>query len=253
MSNVNEYLQQLGLSKNVVELYLLLLQLGPIEVKDLAQKAGIPRSTAYTYLDVLKEKELITKQVSEAGIEIIALEPEEALSYVVKQKLQEDKMLNDELPKILKTLKRDFPPLEKEQLDEARIRFYQGKFGIHKLYTAALQASEIRSYVNIEEVLAGFPQNSVMFDRALKRNPNIKIFEICEDSPRARDRARTSDKNHHYKILPKDSKLFSQDMLIYNDTIAIIHLSQRPTGIVITNKTIATNFALIFDLLWKTL
>ncbi|SRR5258708_223304 len=245
-----DYLKQLDLSDVEAKLYLMLLQTGPTSVRDLAQTIDIKRTTAYFYIDQLVEKGLIMKLVRGSKKLVAANEPEN-LEQLVEEKLKSANSIQKGFPAILSALKTSLP---QENINkDADIKYYKGKNGVKKIYAESLKAKEVRSYVNTEEIAKAFPNNYLLLDDAYKSTPDIKIFEICEDSPKTRERLKLAHRNHSYKVLPKEMKLTSQDVLIYDNKIAIIDLKGATNGIVLHSNDLSKNFKLLFDLLWKVL
>lgn len=250
MENILKFLKELELSEIEAKLYLTLLQHGPTSVRELAETIEIKRTTAYFYIDQLVEKGLITKLVKNSK-KLVAANPPEALEHLVQQKVTSANHVQQTFPDILKSLTTNLP--KETNTEDAEITYYKGKNGVRKVYEAALAAKELRSYVNIAEIVQVFPENFQLFNDAFKNNPNLTMFEICEDSPQARNRIGSSNDKHHYKILPKDMKLSAQDILIYDKTVAIIHFKDHVTGVVLRNTDLYNNFKTLFDFMWKML
>jgi sugar-specific transcriptional regulator TrmB len=250
MENILNFLQQLDLSEIEAKLYLTLLKNGPTSVRDLAETIEIKRTTAYFYIDQLVEKGLATKIVQHSKKMVDACSPE-TLEALVDNKLKTAQTLQNTFPDILRELTTSLP--ENTEVNEAEIRYYKGKNGVRKIYEEALASKKMRSYVNIAEIVEVFPENFQLFNDAFKNNPELIMYEICEDSPKARDRIGTSRENHLYKILPKEMKFSAQDILIYNDKVAIIHFKDKVNGIVLKNESLNSNFSLLFDFMWKML
>jgi len=253
MDKIIDYLKQLELSDTEAKLYLALLKSGPTGVKELAEKVDVKRTTAYFYIDQLIEKNLIIKIVNDSKKQIAAVDPEEGLEELVKQKLQSAQETKEQFGTMLKTITR--LQAQKEHSDEAEIKYYKGKLGIKKIYEDALRSDELRSYVNITEVLEVFPENSQLFDSAFKKNQKIKMFEIVEDSPQTRERFTAAPKleRYFYKLLPENMKLSAQDILIYDKKVAIIHFRDTIYGVVLTNADLYNNFKMLFNFVWKIL
>src|SRR6266571_9082570 len=102
MKNVTQYLELLGISEDEAKVYLRLLQTGAISGRDLAKTLGIPRTTVY--LDLLIEKGLVMKLVSGSRTQFAANQPTDCLPFLVDQKVQASKQIQDGLPQILDTL-----------------------------------------------------------------------------------------------------------------------------------------------------
>lgn len=248
-----EYLEQLDLSDIEAKLYLTLLETGPISVRELAAKIDIKRTTAYLPIEQLIEKGLIMKVVKGANKLVAANDPKDSLEYLVKKKLQTAQSIEKNLPDMLKTLTTSIP--EMKETGDAEIKYYKGRQGVKKIYEDALKANEIRSYVNIEEITEVFPENSSLFDTALQKNPKMNMYEIVENSPQAKKRFGTATKKerYFYKFLPEGMNLTAQDILIYDDNVAIIHFKDKISGVVLHNTDLYKNFKLLFDFIWKIL
>ncbi len=250
MEKIIAYLTQLELSELEAKLYLTLLQTGPISVRELAANIDIKRTTAYLYIDQLVEKGLVIKLIKGSS-KLIAAEEPTNLEGLVRKKVDQAKDIQEKLPSILKTIETSLP--HGKDIGDAEIKYYKGKNGVKKIYEEALKSKELRSYVNIEEIVQVFPENFELFNNAFKQNPGLVMYEICEDSSKAKERIGTSSKKHLYKILPKEMKFSAQDILIYKDTIAIIHFKDSINGIVLKNEDLYNNFRLLFDFVWKIL
>jgi HTH-type transcriptional regulator, sugar sensing transcriptional regulator len=250
MDNIVDYLKQLDLSDVEAKLYLTLLKTGPASVRDLAQTVDIKRTTAYFYIDQLVEKGLIMKLVKGSKKLVAANDPEN-LQVLVEEKLKKAKEVQKGFPDILKALTTSLP--KENNGTEAEIKYYKGKSGVKKIYEESLGGKELRSFVNVEEVLEAFPENAQLFNNAFDKNPEMIMYEIAENSSEAKNRIETSNKNHIYKLLPKGMKLTAQDILIYENKVAIIHFRDQINAIVLHNADLYSNLKLLFDFIWKIL
>jgi sugar-specific transcriptional regulator TrmB len=253
MNRIIDYLEQLNLSDIEAKLYLELLKTGPISVRELAKAVGMKRTTAYFHIDMLTEKGLVMKIVNGSHKQVAANPPEETLKELVEQKLRSAKESKEEFPTMLKDIKSIYPAVN--DVSEAEIKYYKGKNGVKKIYEDVLKAQEVRSYVNIAEIAEVFPENSQLFDDALKANSQLKVFEIVDDSPETKKRFETvsQSERYFYKLLPAGMKLTAQDILIYDNKVAIIHFKDKMNGVVLRNADLYNNFKLLFDFVWKTL
>jgi sugar-specific transcriptional regulator TrmB len=252
MENILTFLQQLDLSEIEAKLYLNLLKNGPTSVRDLAGTIDIKRTTAYFYIDQLVEKSLVTKLVK-GSKKLVAANPPETLHHLVEKKVEAAKKVEAIFPSILDTLTTTIPQANNK--NDAEITYYKGKNGVKKIYEEALKTNELRSYVNIEEIAEVFPDNFPLFDNTLKNNENMKMLEIVEDSPQARKRIAMSGKRERYmyKFLPKNMKLTAQDIMIYDDKVAIIHFKDNINGVVLKNIDLNSNFTMLFNIIWEIL
>lgn len=253
MEKIINYLKQLELSDIEARLYLALLKSGATGVKELAQAINIKRTTAYIYVDLLVEKGLVIKTVKGSRKQVAAINPEEGLEELVKQKIKSAEETKSEFSGMLEAINQLTPSTQAKE--EAEIKYYKGKGGVKKIYDEVLKTTELRSYVNIEEIANVFPENFPLFDSALKRNTDMVMYEIVENSPEAKkrfDKAVKRDR-YFYKFLPENMKLTAQDILIYDNKVAIIHFKDSVSGIVLESTDLYTNFKLLFDFVWKVL
>src|SRR3972149_6738162 len=84
-------LLEIGLHENQIKVYLTLLQMGEGNIADIAKKAGIKRTTAYSILDVLIGKGLVTF-IEKSGHRTYYAENPRKVLYYFKTKEQELKL-----------------------------------------------------------------------------------------------------------------------------------------------------------------
>ena len=257
MNAISSYLEQLELLPLESKIYLTLFEAGSLTARELTQKLGVGRTTVYPPIDALIEKELIIKLVKDGKTQFAVTDPKHSLSAllntVVAKKKQEVKDLQEILPAVINNLER--PYSQQENIEEAEIKYYKGKLGVKKIYEELLKAKEVRSYVNMEEILEIFPENAKLFDKASTDNREMKMFEIVEDSTKARERVKTSNKSktYFYKFFPDNVKITSTDVLIYDGKVSFINLKDQINGVTHYNRDLFNNFKILFDLLWKML
>jgi len=253
MEEITEFLKQLDLSDIEAKIYITLLESGPTTVRELAEDINIKRTTTYTYINQLIEKGLITEVMKGFHKQIAANTPE-SLQFLIEQKLETVIILQKSFPDILKKLDTIHP--QEDSAKEAEIKYYKGKNGVRSIYEMALRANEFRSYVNVEEVLEVFPDNAKLFDIAIHSNPKMRMFEIVENSPQSRNRvnlAHKKSKRYSYKFFPKDVKITSTDILLYDGKISIINLKNKIDGLTLINTELYNNFKVLFDFIWRIL
>jgi sugar-specific transcriptional regulator TrmB len=247
-----KYLEQLDLSEIEAKIYLSLLESGPTNVRELAESVGIKRTTAYTYIDELTEKGLVTEVVVGFHKQLAANQPQR-LQYLIEKKLETAVNLQKTFPSILKTIgTTPHPVVEK---NEADIKYYKGKNGVMTIYEEALKAHELRSYVNLAEMGGVFPENITLFANAFKNNKKLKIYELIEDSQTAREDIKifTKSTRYSYKFIPHEVEITSADILIYDGKVGIINVRDTVSGIILHNVDYYNISKSLFDFMWKML
>ncbi len=253
-NNILEYLEQCELSEIEAKLYLALLETGPATIRDLAERINIKRTTGYFHIDLLIEKGLVMKLVKDSQKLVAVYPPEESLKNLVERNLQKAEQLNKNFPDIIQTIQTTLPQFK--DVSDAEIRYYKGKNGVKKIYEEALKSNELRSYVKIVDTGGIFSNNVDLFNNAFKQNPNLTVKEILYDSPLAKEQAPQvlSKKNQYsYKFIPSDTKLSSEDILIYDGKVAIINYNSNISIIVLKSADYYRNSKELFDLIWEIL
>jgi sugar-specific transcriptional regulator TrmB len=108
-SNYRSKLEQLGLSQAEAEIYLAVLQQGPLAAAAIAQETGIPRTSIYPNLCSLADKGLVEGGAG-YGSKFAAVPPEQALAALVareKQTIAQREQIADELAEVLAPLAAD--------------------------------------------------------------------------------------------------------------------------------------------------
>jgi sugar-specific transcriptional regulator TrmB len=254
MSQISDYLEALNLSAIESRLYITLLESGPISVRELAETIEMKRTTAYLYIDQLVTKGLVMKVIKGPHKLVAVVNPETSLKALVKQKSQTAQTLKKEFPEIIKQVSNIFPM--SADIGDAEIKYYKGISGVRKIYEEALKAKELRSYVNLSQMEGIFPQNSDLFSDANKNNPNLKMFEIFEESEHSRKAIALQSQNKffQYRFHPKDIEFSAADTLIYEGTVSIVNVhSNGFSGIILKNTDYYKNSKELFDFIWKIL
>lgn len=253
MSQITNYLETLKLSDIESKLYLTLLESGPVTVRELAETIDMKRTTAYLYIDQLINKGLVIKIIKGSHKLIGVQDPETGLSTLVEQKLQDAKALRNDFPTILQGIHEILP--QKKEVGEAEVKYVKGKNGVSSIYEEALSSKEVRTYVNIGDIGAYFPENLHIFDNAFTKNKDLKLHEIVEDSPASRKLMETLTKNDRYmfKFLPKQIRISASDIMIYDGNVAIINVRGNATGVVFNDRDYYQLSKELFDHLWRTL
>lgn len=148
---LKEILQKFGFSDKEIDVYVALIALGSAIGSDIAQKAGLNRSTTYVILDSLAKHELI-KVTEERGIKLFSLSPR---PQVVEH---------------FKALAKRYAQLA-EKLESALPEFKYKKVGIEKaktVYEEALSSLENIRRMSTEEKLDVIIENPALVD-ALKK------------------------------------------------------------------------------------
>lgn len=235
------------------KIYLATLELGMATVAQISKKADLPRSTCYLFLEVLKEKGLVS-QIKKGKKTLVSAEPpEKILSFAQKQKENLDQYLN-----ILKQNLPELKALNNRQPRKPAVRFYEGFAGIKTILEDSLEAKEILVLCSgykksIEKKLSLYLDK--YFVQVDKRG--IKTFEILGSAPDRQDYLQKyQSKLHRIKKLAETkcqtptTNVSHIDKLIFGHKLALVSF-EFLNGVVLENEPIVDFEKKLFWRLWK--
>ncbi len=230
-------LEDLGLTKSEINVYLALLELGPSTAGSILKKARIQNSVLHFTLNNLIEKGLVTYVKKGKARVYHSADPQTLLSYVEDKK----KQLKNILPKLK----------EKQSLaaEKEDAEIFEGVKGV-----------QTALYTLIENTK---PKDTFMFFSADVQEHNEEIQKFYE-----RFDAKRKDKKLHVQgIAPKQlKKLYSkrkhlkmkfveyplpENTGICNNKMAIITWGKKPRAILIQSKTIVQKQKRFFEQMWE--
>lgn len=138
---------------------------------------------------------------------------------------------------------------------EETIREFFGSKDVKQIYELVLKSSDIKAFVNLEQIHKQLPENISLFDQ-FNDNKNIKLEEIIEDVPYSRKYVKTmSSENYSFKFFPKgwNNNKF-HDCLIFNNCVAVITIEQdNLRGMLVQNNKVYQQALEIFRTVWNLL
>src|SRR3989338_4220338 len=88
ISSLELELQRIGLNEREAKVYLAALELGPSPVQKIAQRADIPRATAYLVLDDLRQKGFVSTYDEGKKTFFVAESPERLLVFLKEREVE---------------------------------------------------------------------------------------------------------------------------------------------------------------------
>ena len=241
MENFQKTLQEYGLSDKEAELYLAAISVGTATITQLSKKSGLKRPTTYLVIDELLKRKLLILVPKGKKIYYKAESPQMLISQSeeIKRKIE----------KILPNLKSIYVKNSKQP----RVRFYEGKANLYKVYEEFFQSNEIWALVSIDRFLSVFnDEDNKHFFRILTRAGGI-IYDMFENTKKARESSREKYRFaiSENRLLPKAMKL-STDILVSSDKIAIISF-ENVSGVIIEDKDMTKTHKMILQFIWNNL
>ena len=237
-------LEEIGLTKSEITLYLTLLKLGSSKSGKITKEVDLHRSRVYESLNRLMEKGLVSYVIKNNVKYFEAIPPQRLLSYVEEQKNElneKEERIKELIPKIEQSLH----PLK----PEAEAHVFLGIEGFKTIRKDVLKDRKdlylIGGKGKEDKVLRYFyPQ----FDkeRIKKRIRWHALFDYETEG-----KALTKSKLMESKFLPKG---YSSPVVvnIYGDKVVnVLWKGDYPLCFMIKNKDVANTYRKWFELLWE--
>jgi len=241
-------LSQIGLHENQIKIYLALLQMGEGNIHDIAVNAAIKRTTAYSILDVLKTKGLVTYLEKAGHRTYYAENPKKVLLYF-KDREQDIKTQSKKFESVIPELS----SIYNVQATKPKIRFYEGVEGLKAVFeeTLTLKPNEeilaIATASLIHKVLGDEWAVDYLTRRAKGK---IKQKAIVEDSAWGRIHQKNDKKEFRLtRLVPKEKFPFSNEINIFANKVMIASFRDQ-MGVIIESADVARTWKAIFELAW---
>lgn len=237
---IQQLLQKLGFSSNESRVYLAALEMGTASAQDIAEKAGIKRTTGYSVLSYLVNRGVVAK-TKVKGKTKFAAEPPERLLTLINEIERGMKIALPELEAIYN--KKDTKP---------KIVFYEGKNAVQKIYDDTLKEKP-------GEILEW--NTNAYFEKKAEVDPdyiskravmNIHARRIAGSGSEWDEKHRYLDKKELAETRIVAKELFNPgiEVNIYNDKVAFLNYAEA-MSVIIESPAIAEAMKQIYELSWK--
>jgi len=236
-----EILENLGLTKSEIKIYLALLELGSCPAGRVLAKSGLQNSVVHRALNSLIEKGLVSYILEGSKKIYQAADPENFHDFIEDKARQFDKIL---------------PELKKKQglaEQDTFAKIFKGKRGIKQMYLTLLN-SKGKEYNTFGggskvtyEVMGEAWWKSLHTNRIAKRIPSRQVFDetIKEFGTNLNKRPLTS-----IRFLPKTYAQL-QETIIIGDFVGIAIFTENPYGVLIKDNAVAEGYRKQFEMLWN--
>lgn len=235
-----EILEDLGLTKTEITVYLKLLELGSASAGAILTKSNLPNSTLHRDLNSLIEKGLINF-INEGKRKIYqATDPERFFEYI------EDKKRRFE--EILPELKKK----QQTQIEKENAGIYRGVRGIKEVYNIMINANgdEYNTFggghVTVDIMGLTWWEN-LHKRRVANKLHSRQVFDMTVKPDAGRIEANQMTK---IRYVDKEFAQF-QETVIVGDYVAIAVFTENPYAFLIKDRFVADSYRKHFELLWK--
>lgn len=242
-------LRRMGLGLDEAKVYLELLRKPSTHLR-LSTVTGVNRTKVYRIIDSLSKRSLVTKRTDDRGSFLIASDPATLEVELVTQeeKLKQKRVL---LGQLLPTLKA-FTENNKRAFV---VHTYEGVEGLKQMSWHDLKTKgELLSLGGhtLEELIAD--HRWAEKHRALTVEAGYTIRGIVNHNADLADFTNNQEfmKRYTCRKIPTEAIFFNEEILIYNDTVAIYHWREnQKVGIEIVSETYANTMRQMFEYFWK--
>lgn len=235
---IEEQLKEISLTKSESKVYVYLLEEGISTPPQIARGTGIARTNCYNILVKLKNDGLIEEQEKGKRKAYIANDPEALLRTIQKKK------------EVVERLLPDLRALYTAQKNKPKIRFYDGFEQVKEIYWQATNTDILLALGSTKYIADKDPKFFRAFEQALK-DKNVFLQDLITEPSEKVGIEETKNilkGMYDFRLLPRKYKDFPTDILVWNDNIGLITLTEPIFGTVITNPTLAQTFRYILEM-----
>jgi sugar-specific transcriptional regulator TrmB len=239
--HIQKVIQKLGYTPAEAKVYLSALQLGGSRVLDIAQKAGLPRTSVQEIISKLNKEGLINPITRQNHKYWIAENPDR-LMFTLKERQT-----------ALEAIMPELHSLRYDVVEKPLIKTLSGAEEISKIFDDILETRHhIKAIVSWDDWIALFGKDYV--DDFIKHRAQhfLKIKLITTNTNLSRELKKRDDQELRTTcFLAEDSPIRTSNFL-YGNKVAIISLNKKlPTGIIVDDKDVSDTMSVLFDALWQ--
>jgi len=238
-TNLNAILRNFGLNDKEADVYLACLELGSATVQEVADKAGVKRTSVYNFVEDMKARGFITEVKYGKRILLIAEDPHTLLKKADEQK----KKLEETLP--------EFMGLYNQPGEKPRVRYYQGVEGLKRIYEDTLKEGvSIYEISDYERMFEAIDQDWLREYPEQRIKNNIKAYSIAKEGIQAR-KVRAKDGKQLRETRFVSEVNFETEINIYGNKVALLSFRRPYAGVIIEDRAISQTLRSMWDIIWK--
>lgn len=254
---IDTFLSSIGLTDKEVRLYLLLLRFGTQPTSSLAKHTKLSRSTAYSSLQRLEQKGLVSEAIVDGVQYFTPLEPSQVAEYLdnqvqdLLQKKEEASVAIEKMQSLRSPLAR--PP---------KVQVFVGEDGAKIALRKTLQSKEktILAFTSLfdlggrlgEQFIETYTRERVRAKRKIQIIRTKEQYKRALKAKGARPYETDAKELREVRYAPSNLDL-SLGMYLYDEMIIVISPKEENYALVIESQALSHLFRGIFKLLWQAL
>lgn len=257
MNTLIPHLKSFGLSDHESRVFAVLLETSPANATLIAKKCVMSRSSVYTVLSALISKGLVATTHKNEVKQFVAQTPE-----ALKLMLDREKKAVEDKYGVLSTITELVRALPQGIANPPQVSFFEGQEGLKKIYlTMMRKAAPGAELLLLRDEFVWTDAWKFIFESEwhgkigkIKREKNITTRLIVNSSAteKAHKAQYSKTKGLVVRMLPPKHTLGQFAVYIMDDMVNILSFEAgNLIGISITNRVIAQNIKVIFELLWS--
>lgn len=245
---IENILEEIGLTKNEIKIYLALIDLGLTTTGPLIKKTGIHTSKVYGALERLSNKGLISYIIQSNIKHFKAIDPERIIDFLQnkKRKIEEqEKVIKEILPEL--KLKQKLSGID----SEAEIfKGWKGMETVYKMLRNTLKKGGI-NYVFGASKGEDEEKTKRFFNRHTKLIFEKGIKQKIIFNEAARGNIEENYKEKKLSFVKHMKETTPAEINIWADKVMIVILRKTPIVVLISDQKVADSFYLYFEMMWR--
>lgn len=236
MAEFIEQLEETGLSSKEAEVYIALLKNSPIGGGKLAKLINMDRTHVYNLLRNLVNKGLASHITKQRKTFFQTTSPKNLLNQIKKR----EQTIKSIIPKL--------ESLEKIEMKDSSVNVLEGKSGL-RTFIRILLDSKTKEILVFGGTGKSFEVLEYEMPHVAKSTELLKMEGKIITSKKLIQHEMSRLKNFEVKYV---EELTNVSTMIFNNFVSIQIFDQKPTIILIENKSVANSYRKYFKYLWKT-
>ncbi len=238
--SIKKTLADFGITKTKADVYLAALGLGSGTAQQIANKVGIPRTTAHEILQYLTQRGFLS--ITKKGRKnIYAAEEPTTFSRMLEGK---QRRLESSLPELLS--------LYAEAGSRPHVRVYEGVEGVKTIFEDTLATTDgmLRGILSMKD-LYDIPGKQYMDDYVKRRvSSGVKLRVIRSEQKEIEEIWPTSKRDLRTLRYATSGLVFPMTTYIYDNKVSVIGTKKESFGMIIESRDYFETQKNLFEVLW---
>lgn len=241
-------LEEIGLTKNEIKIYLALLKLGQTTSWNIIKNTGIHTSKVYDGLQRLANKGLVSYVIISNTKNFNATNPTRLLDFLIDKKRNIENQ-EKEIKKIIPKLKAEIVSVQQETKAEI-FKGWKGMETVYKMLREKLKKNDINHVIGASKG-EDLEQVKIFFNKHLKGLAEKGIKQRIIYNNEAKGNIEEQTKHPKLFKVRYIQNTTPAEINIWADKVMTVILTKDPTVILVTDKKVADSYRIYFELLWK--